>query len=387
MALSNWDSRSLFVALPPCSGAAARGAVAGAVQQASRRRGGRCGGSGGGGGTRGGGAGWGAHHTGERGACSPPTPVRRPCCGCAAAAAVLWPRLLQALPEAPTPVCVRVPMHLTMHATPQVDPGEHYGEDAAAAGGGDKRPTGGQSRCPGWPCSLCRRCAAAACRLPAESCCSRLQYVHRGVRGMALMSHGMCACPLGTCRRQGGGHHQAQLADTRLLRLPSGASRGCRMAAGRGPLRPLCQLSVPAVPAGPAAAPCTLRCPCLPACQSQRPCPAWASAACAAAQVCRRRRQPHTVCAVLPRGAPLPVHPDTDAAGAPLRSPASPLCACLSCSMLHAKAVPAAATACLLLSPAHSACHTNRAPANIAPAARAPPAGCHAGAQAHRGGH
>lgn len=268
VALSNWDSRSLFVILLPCSGAAARGAVAGAVQQASRRRGGRRGGSGGGGGTRGGGAGWGAHRTGERGTCSPPTPVRRPCCGCAAAAVVLWPRLLQALPAATSPVCVRVPMHLTMHATPQVDPGEHYGEDGAAAGGGDKRPTGWQSLCRIAAGRLalqpapCRRCAAAACRLPAESCCSCLQHMHSTWRGADVARH-VCVPPaagkvVGIIKRN---WRTRGYCGSLQVRAAGAARRP------GGPLRPLCQLLVPAVPGVPAAAPSTLRCPCLPCTQ------------------------------------------------------------------------------------------------------------------------
>ena len=123
----------------------------------------------------------------------------------------------------------------------QVDPGEHYGEDAAAAGGSGKRPTGvrGSAACP----AAVARCNCGA--IPPL----QLQRALKKPSPTAALLH--CFLP----RRQGGGHHQAQLAHARLLRLAAAAE------AGGG------------------------------------------------------RRAPHAERALLPRGAALSLHPHPDAAG------------------------------------------------------------------------
>lgn len=111
---------------------------------------------------------WMARTSRRQAAACPPSPCTtwpggQCACDSARAANMRSPLLPPALPIA----------HHTTWPPPQVDPGEHYGEDAAAAGGGDKRPTGGwprqlAARLCGWP----RSRAEGALARPAAACCA-----------------------------------------------------------------------------------------------------------------------------------------------------------------------------------------------------------------------
>ena len=170
-----------------CSRAAARGAVAGPLQQAARGGDGRrgCGDGRGRGGRRRGGTRGGAHCAGELLALLPVSPLwslleltfssRLQQSGLSSAACLprclhstvlMWPRHLL--------VCWFVCRPL------QVDPGEHYGQDAAAAGSGGKRPTGALLP---W-----RRPADASCPVTARWCHhnSRLSSADHALHGCCL---------------------------------------------------------------------------------------------------------------------------------------------------------------------------------------------------------